>query len=151
MVVEMVSWKRLLNEADFISIHAALTAETRRIFNLDAFKEMKPTACLINTARGGFVDEAALLQALKEGGIAMAALDVMDPEPPDPNSPLFALDNFISTAHSAFFSPDSEAERWHRPVLEVARVMRGEWPNAIVNPQAKEKYIARWGQMKEPG
>ena len=151
MGVEMVDWKRLLNEADFISIHAALTAETRRIFNLDAFKEMKPTACLINTARGGFVDEVALLQALKEGGIAMAALDVMDPEPPDPNSPLFTLDNFISTAHSAFFSPASEAERWHRPVEEVARVMRGEWPNAIVNPQAKEKYIARWGQMKEPG
>ena len=81
----------------------------------------------------------------------MAALDVMDPEPPDPNSPLFTLDNFISTSHSAFFSPDSEAERWHRPVLEVARVMRGEWPKAIVNPQAKEKYISRWGRMKEPG
>ena len=150
MGVKMVDWKGLLHEADFISIHAALTGETRKIFNRDAFAEMKPTACLINTARGGFVDEAALYQALKEGRIAMAALDVMDPEPPDPNSPLFALENFISTAHSAFYSPDSEAERWHRPVLEVARVMRGEWPRAIVNPQAKEKYIARWGQMKEP-
>lgn len=151
MGVAMVDWKRLLNESDFISIHAALTAETRHIFSHDAFNEMKPTACLINTARGGFVDEAALLQALKEGKLAMAALDVMDPEPPDPQNPLFALDNFISTAHSAFFSPDSEAERWHRPVEEVARVMRGEWPKAVVNPDAKEKYIARWGQMKEPG
>ena len=151
MGVAMVDWKRLLNESDFISIHAALTAETRHIFSHEAFNEMKPTACLINTARGGFVDEAALLQALKEGKLAMAALDVMDPEPPDPNSPLFTLDNFISTAHSAFFSPASEAERWHRPVEEVARVMRGEWPKAVVNPDAKEKYIARWGQMKEPG
>jgi len=148
--VEMVDWKRLLSESDFISIHAALTAETRRIFSHEAFKEMKSTACLINTARGGFVDEAALLQALKEGDIAMAVLDVMDPEPPDPNNPLFTLDNFISTAHSAFYSPASEAERWHRPVLEVARVMRSEWPKAMVNPEAKDKYIARWGQMKEP-
>jgi len=80
----------------------------------------------------------------------MAALDVTDPEPPDPQSPLLALDNVISTAHSAFFSPDSEAERWRRPVLEVARVMRGEWPKAVVNPQAKERYTARWGEMKEP-
>jgi len=148
--VETVDWQGLLGEADFISIPAALTEETRKIFNRDAFTQMKSTACLINTARGGFVDEAALYQALKEGMIALAALDVMDPEPPDPGSPLFTLDNFISTAHSAFYSPDSEAERWHRPVLEVARVMRGEWPRAIVNPQAKEKYIARWGSMKEP-
>jgi len=149
--VEIVDWKNLLHESDFISIHAALTAETRKIFGRDAFREMKPTACLVNTARGGFVDEAALFQALKENMIAMAALDVMDPEPPDPQNPLFKLDNFISTAHSAFFSPASEAERWHRPVLEVTRVMHSEWPKAVVNPQAKEKYIARWGPMKEPG
>jgi len=149
MGVEMVDWKRLLRESDFLSIHAALTPETRHIMNAEAFKEMKPTACLINTARGGFVDEASLYQALKEGEIAMAALDVADPEPPDPQSPLLALDNVISTAHSAFFSPDSEAERWHRPVEEVARVIRGEWPRSLVNPQAKDKYMARWGAMKE--
>ncbi|HEY82493.1 MAG TPA: C-terminal binding protein [Dehalococcoidia bacterium] len=150
MGVEPVDWERLLQEADFLSIHAALTPQTRHIMNAEAFKLMKPTACLINTARGGFVDESALYQALKEGRLAMAALDVTDPEPPDPQSPLLALDNVISTAHSAFFSPDSEAERWRRPVLEVARVMRGEWPKAVVNPQAKERYTARWGEMKEP-
>ena len=150
MGVELVDWECLLQESDFLSIHAALTPETRYIMNAKAFRQMKPTACLINTARGGFVDEAALYQALKEGKIAMAALDVTDPEPPDPKSPLLALNNVVSTAHSAFFSPDSEAERWHRPVEEVARIMRGEWPRAIVNPQAKEKYVARWGVMREP-
>jgi D-3-phosphoglycerate dehydrogenase len=149
--VEMVDWKLLLHESDFISIHAALTDETRKVFNAAAFKEMKPNSVLVNTARGGFVDEAALYQALQDGSIAMAALDVTDPEPPDPQSPLLALDNVISTAHSAFYSPDSEAERWHRPVQEVARLMRGEWPRSIVNPSAKERYIARWGNMKEPG
>jgi len=150
MGVEMVDWNRLLQESDFLSVHAALTPETRRILNAGAFKAMKPTACLINTARGGFIDEDALYQALKDGVIAMAALDVTDPEPPDPGSPLLALDNFVITAHSAFFSLTSEAERWHRPVEEVARVMRGEWPRALVNPRAKEKYVARWGEMKAP-
>lgn len=148
--VEMVDWKRLLQESDFLSIHAALTPETRHIMNAEAFNQMKTIACLINTARGGFVDEAALYQALEDGRIAMAALDVADPEPPQPQSPLLAMDNVIVTAHSAFFSPTSEAERWHRPVEEVARVMRGEWPRAVVNPQAREKYVARWGEMKEP-
>jgi len=149
--VELVDWKGLLHESDFISIHAALTPETQHIFSTDAFREMKATACLINTARGGFVDGDALYRALEEGEVAMAALDVTDPEPPGAGNPLLALDNVIITAHSAFFSPDSEAERWHRPVGEVARVMRGEWPRSLVNPEAKEKHIARWGAMKEPG
>jgi D-3-phosphoglycerate dehydrogenase len=149
--VELVSWKQLLRESDFLSVHAALNPETRCILSTEAFREMKPTACLINTARGGFIDEAALYQALKNREIAMACLDVTDPEPPDPKNPLLALDNVIITAHSAFFSPTSEAERWYRPVEEVARVMRGEWPRALVNSQAREKYVARWGEMKEPG
>ncbi len=148
--VELVDWADLLRQSDFLSVHAALTPETRHILNREAFKLMKPTAFLINAARGGLVDEAALYQALKDGEIAMAALDVTDPEPPDFQNPLLAMDNVIFTAHSAFFSPDSEAERWHRPVLEVGRVIRGEWPKALVNPQAKERYVARWGQMKEP-
>lgn len=150
MGVALVDWKQLLRESDFLSVHAALAPETRHILSTEAFMEMKPTACLINTARGGFIDEAALYQALKNGEIAMACLDVTDPEPPDPKSPLLTLDNVIITAHSAFFSPTSEAERWHRPVEEVARVMRGEWPRALVNPQAREKYVARWGAMKAP-
>jgi len=150
MGVEMVGWERLLRESDFLSVHAALTRETKHILNTEAFKEMKTTACVINTARGGLIDETALYRALKEREIAMAALDVTDPEPPEPRSPLLAMDNVIITAHSAFFSPTSEAERWHRPVEEVARVMRGEWPQALVNPQARKKYMARWGAMKEP-
>lgn len=146
--VEMVDWKRLLRESDFLSIHAALTPETRHIMDAGAFKEMKPTACVINTARGGFVDEAALRRALKEGEIAMAALDVTDVEPPGLQSALLGMDNVIITAHSAFFSPDSEAERWYRPTEEVARIMKREWPRSLVNPQAREKHVARWGSMK---
>lgn len=148
MGVQMVDWKRLLQESDFLSVHATLTQETVHTLSTEAFKLMKPTACLINTARGGFVDEVALYKALKDKEITMAALDVTDPEPPDPHSPLLAMDNVIITAHSAFFSLTSEAERWHRPIEEVARVMRGEWPSALVNPRVKGEYVARWGPMK---
>ncbi|MCK4222535.1 MAG: C-terminal binding protein, partial [Dehalococcoidia bacterium] len=82
--VELVDQERLFRESDFLSIHAALTPETRHIMDARAFREMKPSACLINTARGGFVDETALCQALREGKIAMAALDVTETEPPGP-------------------------------------------------------------------
>lgn len=148
--VELVDWERLLQESDYISVHAALTPETRKMLNARAFEQMKPTACLINTARGGLIDEMALYRALREGKIAMAALDVTDPEPPGIENPLLALDNVIITAHSAFFSPTAEAERWHRPVEEVARMMIGEWPKSLVNPQAKPNYVAKWGKMREP-
>lgn len=146
--VATADWKRILKESDFLSIHAALTSETRQIFSIDAFRGMKPTACLINTSRGGLIDEPALFQALRDGFITMAALDVTDPEPPETNNPLLNMDNVIITAHSAFFSPVSEAERWQRPAGEVALVMNKRWPRDVVNPQAKEKYVLRWGKME---
>jgi len=146
--VELVDWHTLLTQSDYLSIHAAFSPETRHVFNADAFRTMKPTACLINTARGGFIDEQALREALKSGDIAMAAIDVLTTEPPAEN-PLLSLDNVICTGHYAFFSPESFAEQWRRPADEVSRVLRGEWPTAIVNPQAKEKFVQRWGPMKD--
>lgn len=146
--VELVDWHTLLSQSDYLSIHAAFSPETRHVFNADAFRAMKPTACLINTARGGFIDEQALHEALMSGAPAMAALDVLTTEPPAGN-PLLALDNVICTGHYAFFSPESFAEQWRRPADEVSRVLRGEWPTAIVNPLAKEKFVQRWGPMKE--
>jgi len=147
--VELTEWKSLLREADYISIHAALSESTIHIINEGALAEMKPTACLINCARGGLVDEGALYLALEEGRIAMAALDVLDTDPPRPDNPLLALDKVIATGHSAFFSPVAEAERWRRPAEEITRVMRDEWPRVLVNPQARERYSIKWGQMKE--
>jgi D-3-phosphoglycerate dehydrogenase len=79
----------------------------------------------------------------------MAALDVTDPEPPETSSPLLGMDKVIITAHSAFFSPVSESERWQRPIDEVRRVMKGEWPRDLVNPQVKGNYVLKWGSMKE--
>ncbi len=146
--VELVDWTTLLRESDFLSMHAAFSPETEHVFNLEAFKAMKPTACLINTARGGFIDEEALYKALTGGRVAMAALDVLTTEPPEDN-PLLSLDNVICTGHYAFFSPESFEEQWRRPAEEVSRVLRGEWPVALVNPQAKVRFVQRWGEMRD--
>jgi len=145
--VELVDRPTLLKESDFISIHAAYTPETKHVFNREAFAAMKPSACLINTARGGFIDETALHDALVAGRPAMAALDVLTTEPPERN-PLLSLDNVICTGHLAFFSPESLETQWRRPCEEVARVLHGEWPVALVNPQAKQRFVERWGEMK---
>ncbi len=145
--VRLVNLSTLLRESDYLSIHAAYTPETKDVFNREAFALMKASACLINTARGGFIDEQALYDALVAGRPAMAALDVLTTEPPESN-PLLSLDNVICTGHNAFFSPESLEAQWRRPAEEVSRVLQGEWPVALVNPQAKRKFVERWGEMK---
>ena len=80
----------------------------------------------------------------------MAALDVLETEPPSGTNPLLTLDNVISTAHSAFYSPRALETQWLRPVQEVLRVLRGRWPVAIVNPSARQRFVDRFGPMKEP-
>ncbi|MFC2008929.1 C-terminal binding protein [Chloroflexota bacterium] len=107
--VDVVDLPTLLSESDFVSIHAALTGETRGMFNRKVFSQMKPTACLINTARGGFINESDLYDALTSGQIGMAALDVLENEPPAEVHRLMTLDNFVCTGHLAFFSPQALA------------------------------------------
>ena len=146
--VEMVDLDRVLKESDYISLHAALTPPNRGMIGLAQLKKMKPTALLINTARGGLVDEDALHKALSEGIIAAAGLDVTDPEPISPDNPLLKLDNVILTGHSAFVSDVSVAEQWRWPIQEVARVLTGEWPQALVNPQVRDNYTRRFGSPR---
>ena len=97
--VEYVDFETLLRESDFVSIHTPLNAVTRGLFSEPQFRQMKPTAILINTSRGPVVDQPALYRALKDGLIAGAALDVTDPEPIPPDEPLLALDNVIIVPH----------------------------------------------------
>jgi len=143
--VDRVELGKLLAEADIVSIHIPLTAETRHLLGLEEFKKMKPTAYLINTARGGIIDQGALCTALDGGFLAGAALDVSDPEPIDPNDPLLRMDNVIVTAHSAGISPSALAELMRRPVDEIARVIKGEWPVGLIDPKAKVSYRQKWG------
>lgn len=148
-VVERCSLEQLLEVADFVSIHAVLTPETKHLIGLEEFKRMKRTSFIINTARGAIIDEKALNVALTEGIIAGAALDVTDPEPPATTNPLLKLDSVILTGHSGHSSPESWNHRLNRPADEIARVMRKQWPVGLVNYQVKEKYIQKWGKMSD--
>ena len=134
MDVEFVSFSELLRRSDFVSIHSPLVPATLRLFNADAFRQMKPTAYLINTARGAIVDDQALSEALDHGTIAGAALDVLPEEPPR-NSPLLGRPNVIVTPHMSFYSAESLVDLQTRAAQEVVRVIRGEDPLNPVNPE----------------
>lgn len=124
----------LLAQSDYVSLHAPLTDETRGLIDAAALRRMKPTAYLINTARGAIVDEDALYQALREGWIAGAALDVLSQEPPSPDHPLLGLDNVIVTPHAAFYSQEAIADLQTRAARHVAQALTGEVPDHVVNP-----------------
>jgi D-3-phosphoglycerate dehydrogenase / 2-oxoglutarate reductase len=133
--VERVELPQLLSRSDYVSIHTPLLPETRGLFNADAFRQMKPTAYLINTARGPIVDEAALAAALDDGQLAGAALDVMPQEPPT-GSPLLGRENVIITPHTSFYSEESLLELQRKAAEEVAAVLSGRPPRNPVNPDA---------------
>ena len=116
----------LLREADVVSLHTPLNANTRHLIGADELKLMKPSAILVNTARGPVVDEAALYTALTDGTIWAAGLDVFDQEPPPADNPLFNLDNVILTAHLAGPTFESNTARVRNAFDNVQRVARGE-------------------------
>ena len=133
--VESVTFEELLERSDYISVHAPLTPETHHLFNADAFRKMKPSAYLINTARGPLVDAQALADALDAGQLAGAALDVLPQEPPPQDSRLFGRDNVILTPHTGFYSEESLVDLQVKASEEVARVLTGQTPRNPVNPE----------------
>src|SRR5205085_1938062 len=96
--------RALLAESDYVTLHAPLSPTTRHLIGADQLAEMKPSAYLINTARGGLIDQAALAQALRQERIAGAGLDVLEEEPLGTDSPLVGLENVILSPHAAFYS-----------------------------------------------
>jgi len=142
---EKVDFDQLLRESDYISIHAPLSSETQGMFGREEFRKMKPTAVIINTARGAIIDEKALHQALAEGTIAGAGLDVCEPEPPLADNPLFQLEQVLITGHSAFFSRSSMLELQQKATQAVIAALRGQWPAVLVNPKVKEQKNRRIG------
>ncbi len=131
--VRAVSAEALWRESDFISLHTPLTEGTRHVANAQALAQMKPTAYLINTARGPLIDEAALLHAVRSGQIAGAALDVLTVEPPPPDHPLLHEEKILITPHYAWYSEDANHDVRARGAEEVVRVLRGERPRCPVN------------------
>lgn len=129
----------LLRASDYVSIHAPLTEETRGLIDAAALRLMKPTAYLINTARGAIIDEGALIEALRAGHLAGAALDVMAQEPPAPTNALLTMPNVIVTPHAAFYSEAAIEELASKAATHVAQALRGELPGRVVNPQVVQK------------
>ena len=132
--VKKVEFAELLRKSDYISVHSPLSPETQHLFNAEAFRQMKPTAYLVNTARGPIVEEKALAEALDKRQLAGAALDVVEKEPPS-GSPLLGRDNVILTPHTAFYSEESLLELQRKAAEEVVRVLSGEPPRNPVNPE----------------
>jgi D-3-phosphoglycerate dehydrogenase len=136
--VDRCDFAELVKSSDYISLHTPLLPETQKLFNADVFRAMKPTAYLINTARGGVVDEAALAAALDNKQLAGAALDVLSREPPT-QSPLFGRSNVILTPHMSFYSVESLEELQVKAAEEVVRVLSGEGPRNPVNPEVLKR------------
>ncbi len=131
---ERVSPDMLLAESDYVSLHAPLTDETRHIIDAAALERMKPTAILVNTARGELIDEMALVSAIKNNQILAAGLDVFESEPISPNHPLFGLPNVVLTGHVGWYSKNAVNELQTRAASEVKRIFSGEKPENWVNP-----------------
>ncbi len=137
--VRRVHLDELLQASDIVSLHCPLTAETRHLMEATALRKMKPTAILVNTARGGVVDTEAVVRALRERWIAGAALDVQEVEPMPATHPLAGLDNVILTPHAAWYSEDSIVECKRKTALAVRRVLEGQIPAAVANPEVLDR------------
>lgn len=131
--MQPVTWDTLLQTADYISLHIPLVDATHHIINAAALAQMKPTAFLINAARGALIDEDALLSAARSGQIAGAALDVLSVEPPPADHPLLHEPRVMITPHSAWYSEDANLDVRVRAAEEVVRVLQGEQPRCPAN------------------
>jgi phosphoglycerate dehydrogenase-like enzyme len=125
----------LLANVDVLTIHVPYTSDTRGLIGAAEFRQMKPGAFLINTARGPIVDEAALVYALDERQIAGAALDVYDPEPPDAKSPLLRLSNVVLTPHSASLTAEGVVRLATQSAQAIVDIFEGRRPVGVVNPE----------------
>ncbi|WP_408008331.1 C-terminal binding protein [Pseudalkalibacillus sp. A8] len=131
--LKFVDFESVLKESDIISIHVPLNDDTYHLFNAKAINMMKDKAVIINTARGPIIDEKALIEALRNGKISGAGLDVMEKEPPEKDHPLFSFDNVIITPHAAWYSEESSIELKQKAADEVRRYLNGEEIHYPVN------------------
>jgi D-3-phosphoglycerate dehydrogenase / 2-oxoglutarate reductase len=129
----------ILSESDFVFLHCPLTRDTYHLIGERELRRMKPSAILINTARGPVVDEPALVRALTEGWIAAAGLDVLEQEPPDPDNPLFKLANVLVTPHAAGHSDEDREASWRLSTDTAIALARGRWPRSYVNRSVKPR------------
>jgi phosphoglycerate dehydrogenase-like enzyme len=137
--VEVVDLDELLARADFVTLHVNLTPDTRGMLSTAAFARMKPTAIVVNTSRGPVVDQAALFEALRDGVIAAAALDVTDPEPMAPDDPLLSLSNCLVVPHIASASRTTRGKMAAMAAANLLAGVRGERLPTPVNPEVYDR------------
>jgi phosphoglycerate dehydrogenase-like enzyme len=143
--VELVSPEALFREADFLSVSVPLSQATHHYVNADRLAQMKPTAYLINTARGPIVDQVALYDALVDGTIAGAGLDVFEVEPAPADEPILKLENVIVTPHALCWTDECFAGNGAADVAAVFDIMNGRQPRGIVNREitGDAKWLAK--------
>ena len=142
--VTLVDMDTLLAESDYISVHAPLNEKTRHMIDETALRKMKPTAILVNTARGPVVDVQALCKALKEGWINSAGVDVHEQEPAPKDYCLFGLENVVIADHAGWYSEESIEELQRGAAEAVASTLAGGWPKFLVNPAVKDVAAKKW-------
>ena len=148
--VDYAPLDRLFAESDFVVLACPLTEETRGLVSAPLLAQMKPSAWLLNLARGAVVEEGALLAALREGRIGGAALDVYAVQPLAPDHPLRALPNVLLTPHAAGLSREAVLRMSTGAAEEVVRILGGEPPRSFVNPEAWEASRARRQRLGYP-
>ena len=146
---EKVELDVLLSKADFVSLHVPLTEATRGLIDEPRLRRMKPTAFVVNTARGAIIDQDALVRSLEHGWIAGAALDVFVPERLPADHALLKLPNVIATPHVAFYSEQSVQDLEVLAAENVGAVLSGRRPAAVVNPEVLD--LPRWVHLEETG
>ncbi|RCS54403.1 hypothetical protein DTL42_04450 [Bremerella cremea] len=139
--VQLVTLDQLWHESDVLSLHVPCTPETAQIINQKTLGQLKKGAVLINTSRGGLVDEAALAAALTSGHLAAAGLDVFQEEPPRPENPLLKLDNIVLAPHVAGLDVESLRDMANMAAENIVALYRGNWPEGnVVNPQIRSDW-----------
>lgn len=126
--VAAVSQEELFARSDILSIHAALASATLHLLGAKELRSLKQGAILVNTSRGGLIDENALLTLVSDGWLGGVGLDVLESEPPDPDHPLLRLENVIVTPHAAYYSETSVEELKRQTARAAARVLKGQAP-----------------------
>ncbi|MBL8822173.1 MAG: phosphoglycerate dehydrogenase [Planctomycetia bacterium] len=142
--IRLVDLPTLLQTSDVVSLHAPATPETKHLINRQTLAMMKPTAFLINTARGGLIDEPALVEALKNGKLAGAGLDVFAEEPPAKDHPFYQLDNIVMTPHTGGTDTKSRIDMAELAAKAVVELLAGRWPEElVVNKDVRVSYARK--------
>jgi phosphoglycerate dehydrogenase-like enzyme len=133
----------LAGQVDVLSVHTPLTPGTHRLINHDVVRALKPGAILVNTSRGPVVDEAALVEGLRQGRLGGVGLDVFDPEPPEPGNPLLQFDQVVVTPHVGSATREGRRHMGMTIVEDVLSALRGEQPRYLANPDV-------WSRRRMP-